>query len=259
MKLFLIAIAGAAFVAGCAPFEHGHYANDVAYRNTVGDPPGTPLVQRGPIESALHSVGLFNDSGSSIQTASSGRHLDHGHSHGAWHHSAVHSAAATFATPTLAQPVQQTFTQPLIQNATPVVQQSIVSVPLQQAFVAQPVQQAIVQPAWPSQAPLVQQQTLAVQPVQQTLAAPAPQHSPSFKEPPRVTDIQVVPAAESFFTRNPSPVIRNLPPQVNVLATTLGTAGHRVDADGYAICEIPGIQHASHHKPQVWQQYKPRF
>jgi len=49
MRVFVIAAVGAAALAGCAPFQHGHYTEDVAYLNSKGDPPGTPLVyQEGP-------------------------------------------------------------------------------------------------------------------------------------------------------------------------------------------------------------------
>lgn len=44
MRGFLIVAVGAVALAGCAPFEHGHYANDVTYVNSAGDPAGTPLV-----------------------------------------------------------------------------------------------------------------------------------------------------------------------------------------------------------------------
>ena len=40
----LAIVSAAALAAACAPFEHGHYASDVGYRNTAGDPAGTPLV-----------------------------------------------------------------------------------------------------------------------------------------------------------------------------------------------------------------------
>jgi hypothetical protein len=62
MKVFLFAAMGAALLAGCAPFEHGHYANDVAYKNTVGDPAGTPLVYRGDSVSRSTSFASRNTS-----------------------------------------------------------------------------------------------------------------------------------------------------------------------------------------------------
>jgi len=55
MRVFAIAALGSVLVAGCAPFEHGHYATDVSYRNTTGDPAGTPLVyQANPVNRAVY-------------------------------------------------------------------------------------------------------------------------------------------------------------------------------------------------------------
>ena len=47
MKLWMIAALGGALLAGCAPFEHGHYGSDVSYINSGGDPAGTPVVFHG--------------------------------------------------------------------------------------------------------------------------------------------------------------------------------------------------------------------
>ena len=47
MKTFYVSLIGAALLAGCAPFEHGHYIDDVSYENAAGDPPGTPILFNG--------------------------------------------------------------------------------------------------------------------------------------------------------------------------------------------------------------------
>lgn len=44
MKLLSTVAAGVLLLAGCAPFQHGHYESDAHYINDVGDPAGTPIV-----------------------------------------------------------------------------------------------------------------------------------------------------------------------------------------------------------------------
>lgn len=66
MRGFLGIAACAAALSACAPFEHGHYAEDVKYLNSAGDPAGTPLV---------FGIG---ESAPSTQYASGTKHWDHG-------------------------------------------------------------------------------------------------------------------------------------------------------------------------------------
>lgn len=47
MKTFYMSLMGVALLAGCAPFEHGHYIDDVSYENAAGDPAGTPILFNG--------------------------------------------------------------------------------------------------------------------------------------------------------------------------------------------------------------------
>ena len=66
MRGFLILAASAVALSACAPFEHGHYANDVKYQNSAGDPAGTPLV---------FGIG---DTAPATQYAGGTKHWDHG-------------------------------------------------------------------------------------------------------------------------------------------------------------------------------------
>ena len=350
MKLFLATAMGAALVAGCAPFEHGHYANDVSYQNNVGDPAGTPLVYRSGFSNglaAIASAGGFgsadysgNGSFGTQQSVSAAAHRDSPHLHQTAHAHGVgssggignsssaddlgrdpfhkyfnRSAGSHFNDPQSHQNVQvqslghidtassaddlgrdpfdkylnghhhdgshthhvaqtQNFTVPSVTQASfaPVqvfpqtVQQSFVSQPIQQPiFQSQPLQQGFVnQPI---------QQVTFQQPVQQSFVSPqvqqiaAPQVWPnapqqfiqqspapvqSFNAPaPIVSDIQVVPAGQSFFAPN---TVQHS----NILATSFGSP-HKFDADGYAICDIPGHKHAAHHTTHAKKKPLPRF
>lgn len=214
MRVFVVAAMGAALLAGCAPFEHGHYSNDVSYRNTVGDPPGTPLVYRN------------DDSSLNLAGHPSGLNKKHHNSHS---FATAHRYAAplptqtyvtranpapvtraSYAAPTsYAQPIQQAYAAPAT-YVQPAVQQSYVQAPVQQAYVAPTYTQPVAQS-------YVAQQTY-IQPALQSTYAAAPVHQHS-----------------------------------NVLATSYG--GPRVDAEGYAICDIPFPSHAAHQTPQ----YQARF
>ncbi len=373
MKLFLATAMGAALVAGCAPFEHGHYANDVSYQNNVGDPAGTPLVYRSGFSNGLAAVASLTGFGSSDtsgngtqQRVSAAAHRDSphlhqtGHAHGfgssgeivrsssaddlgrdPFHKYFNRSAGSNFNAPKTAQgqsfvhidnassaddlgrdpfdkyfnrsagsnfnatqtaQVQsfghidsassaddlgrdpfdkylkghhhdgsrthhvaqtQNFTVPNVAQASfaPVqvfpqtVQQSFVGQPIQQGFVNQPIQQVTLQQPVQQSFISPQVQQIAAQPVwpsapQQTLVSPVPVQS--FNAPtPIVSDIQVVPAAQSFFAPNPVP-------RANILASSLGSP-HRFDADGYAICDIPGHKHAAHHTTQFKKKPLPKF
>ncbi len=356
MKLFLATAMGAALVAGCAPFEHGHYANDVSYQNNVGDPAGTPLVYRSGFSNGLAAIASasgFGDSGNGSfgtqQTVSAAAHRDSPHLHhspqvhgfgslershrsssaddlgsdpfhkylnrsnashfetpqshqsahiqkfassepyvsassaddlgrdpfhkylnksGSGHHDGSHAHLTAhvqnFTVPSVTQAsfapvqvfpqtVQQSFVSQPIQQpvySSQPLQQGFVNQPIQQVTLQQPVQHSFVNPqiqqiaapqVWPSAPQLIQQSPAPVQ---------------SFNAPtPIVSDIQVVPAGQSFFAPNP---VRHS----NILATSLGSQ-HRFDADGFAICDIPGHKHAAHHpahhKTLVKKQPRPRF
>jgi len=210
MKLLAVAAMGAALVAGCAPFEHGHYAQDVSYRNTAGDPPGTPLIVSAESFREPQSTNFARTA-----RADEWRHAPHNALH---HAPAFSQQPVAYAQPqSFVAPVQQAFAAPVQQ---PVFTQ-----------VAQPTLAAAVQPTFTQvgaapafSAPVVQQSYVPqpvhhVQPaLQSTFAAAAPLHQPS------------------------------------VHATSFG--GVRLDAEGYAICDIPGAHHAAHHHVP---QYRARF
>jgi len=169
MKIFLFAAMGAALLAGCAPFEHGHYANDVAYKNTVGDPAGTPLVYRG--DSASRST-AFASRNTSADT--SWRRTAHSH------------------TPVAIQQVQTAYAAPSYASQ---------GYAAAQAYSAP---QQVVTQSYAAAAPVVQQPY--VQSAQTSTYAPASSYA----------------------------------------ATTFGS-GVRFDAEGYAICDIPGAHGVTGH------------
>lgn len=90
MRGFVIAMAGAAVLAGCSPFEHGHYADDVNYVNSGGDPAGTPVVYN-----SLGGGG-YSTAGSTQTAYKSWKH--HG-SHAGHGHHASHSAPVNYSVP----------------------------------------------------------------------------------------------------------------------------------------------------------------
>ena len=227
MRVFVGAAVGALLLAGCAPFEHGHYSNDVSYRNTVGDPPGTPLVYRHD-DSATKLAG--HPSG--LNKATKPWLSDH-HQSGSF--ASLNSYAApsqVFAAPTsFVQPVQQTFAAP-----------TSFAQPIQQVFAAptsfaQPIQQAFAAP------------TSFVQPVQQTYVPPTYTQAQPVAQSYVAQQQFIQPAQQVTFAAAPAPVQNHS----NVLATSYG--GPRIDAEGYAICDIPWPGHAAHQKPQ----FKARF
>ena len=142
MRVFVVAAMGAALLAGCAPFEHGHYSQDVSYRNTAGDPPGTPLVYRGDSTTEYGS------------TRTAGRNVNWNRSYpGISDRVVAEQPLATRAYPTVAQSTltptysapayaQQAYAQP-VSYAQPI-QQSYAQPVQQQSFVQQA---AYVQPA----------------------------------------------------------------------------------------------------------------
>lgn len=188
MKIFLFAAMGAALLTGCAPFEHGHYANDVAYKNTVGDPAGTPLVYRG--DSASRST-AFASRNTSADT--SWRRTAHSH------------------TPVAIQQVQTAYAAPSYAS------QGYAAAPAYQA----PVQaQSYAAPTYTAQAYSAPQQV-----VTQSYAAAAP-----VVQQPYVQSAQTSTYA----------------PASSYAATTFGS-GVRFDAEGYAICDIPGAHGVTGH------------
>jgi len=99
MQGFLILAAGAVALSACAPFEHGHYANDVKYVNSAGDPAGTPLV---------FGIG---DTAPATQYAGGTKHWKHGGHHGTQY---SHSAPTTYAPQNYSPPVS--YSQPVLMN-----------------------------------------------------------------------------------------------------------------------------------------------
>lgn len=224
MRVFAIAAMGAVLMAGCAPFQHGHYTEDVAYLNSKGDPPGTPLVY----QEDNSNRATFNPTAyAAIQSPQT-------HSH---HTTTVASnafGAGGFPTTSVSQPVQ--YSQPVSYSApapTYTVQQAAVPAPTYSTPVSY---QAPVQQVY--SAPVVQ--TYA-RPVQQTYAKPIQQiYTPPVQQ--RLTRASYV-----------APTVQSTSP---VLATSYG-GGHKFDADGYAICDIPFPDHAAHQIPKFTPSYQP--
>lgn len=141
MRVFVIAAMGAALMAGCAPFEHGHYSQDVSYRNTAGDPPGTPLVYWG------------DTSKRSTSFAAKKSWKQHGHNHataqryGSYGEPLAYSSPVSYPAPIASQPV--TVAAAPISYSTPTTYAEPVSysAPVQQVAYAPPVHQHYVEPA----------------------------------------------------------------------------------------------------------------
>ena len=213
MKIFVVAAMGAVLLSGCAPFEHGHYSNDVSYRNTVGDPPGTPLVYRQDDAStrlAGHPSALNKPSSP-------------------WSADRYHSGAIN----TAYVPTAPVAAQSYIQSALPApVAQASYALPT--TYVQPQVQQAYVAPT-----------TYVQQPVQQAYVAPTYTQPVAQSYVAQQTYIQ--PALQSTYAAAP------VQQHSNVLATSYG--GPRLDADGYAICDIPFSGHTAYQTPQ----YQARF
>jgi len=93
MKLLSTVAAGALLLAGCAPFEHGHYADDVNYINDVGDRPGTPVLVDAGYDDSYHY-------GHDAQPT-------YVHSQPASYSEPVYSAPAPIQTASYVEPVQQ--------------------------------------------------------------------------------------------------------------------------------------------------------
>lgn len=141
MRVFVVAAMGAALMAGCAPFEHGHYSQDVSYRNTAGDPPGTPLVYRGDSTTEYGS------------TRTARRDTNWNRSYpGISDRVVAEQPLATRAYPTVAQSsLTPTYSTPSYTQQAYVAPQTY-SAPVQQTYsapvaYAQPVQQSYVQQA----------------------------------------------------------------------------------------------------------------
>ncbi len=254
MKRIVTIAAGLFLVAGCAPFEHGHYASDVAHQNTVGDPAGTPLVYEGSL-SSFSVAGLFDGIWGSS---------DHTHQTANLHTQStalpVPASQSFFPVPQTV-PLQNTLVSPVSQTAYTV--QQPVTRYVSQDFGAQPVQQFTSQPVYQT-SPFPAQQVIQAPsvpqsfPAQQSFGAPAPivtdvQVVPAAQSffTPASTDIQVLPATQNFYT--PAPAV-----QSHILATSHGQP-HQVDANGYLICNHSLQQHAAHQASQFHGQSVPRF
>lgn len=231
MRIFTIAAMGAAVLAGCAPFQHGHYSDDVTFLNSVGDPRGTPLVYQ---DSPLQSTQFAPTSVASVSSAP----VWPQHAQTVANHS---FGAGGFPVQVASQPLQ--FSQPAQFSAPVPVQQ------ITQASVVAPVLSTPI-----SYAPAVQQTYV---PPLQTRFAPTVRSVPA-------------PVAQAFVRPSVTPVARLQPirqtvqrasfvgprqPNNQLLATSHG--GHQVDADGYAICNIPLPDHVANQTPQFRPAYKP--
>jgi len=232
MRVFVIAAMGAAVLAGCAPFQHGHYSEDVSYLNSKGDPAGTPLVyHEGPLQSSQFAP-------TQIASAQSGS---------LWQqtsHSVASNAFGAGGFPTVHSSQPAPFSQPISYSA------PVQSFGIQQAAIAAPVvsspisyapaaQQTYVPPVQTSFAPAVKSYTPA--PVQQTFVRPTVKQT--FAPPPiRQTLTRASYVAPRRHTNS-------------VLATSLG--GHQVDADGYAICNIQLPNHTAHQASKFKPSYQP--
>ena len=231
MRVFTIAAMGAAVLAGCAPFQHGHYSDDVSFLNSVGDPRGTPLVyQDSPVQSTQFAPTHFASAPSAP----------------AWplHTSTVTSnsfGAGGFPVQAAPQPVA--YNQPA-QFSAPIPVQRITQASVVAPVVSTPISYA---PA-----------------VQQTYVPPVQTHFvPTVKSVPAPIVQTVVRPSVTQIIR-PQPVQQTVQrasyvgprqPTGKVLATTHG--GHQVDADGYAICNIPLPSHVANQTPKFRPTYRP--
>lgn len=142
MRVFVVAAMGAALLAGCAPFEHGHYSQDVSYRNTAGDPPGTPLVYRGDSTTEYGSTRTARRNNTNWNRSYPGI-TDRVVAEQPLATRAYPTVAQSTLTPTYSTPsfTQQAYTQPIQQTySAPVAYAQ----PVQQSYVQQA---AYVQPA----------------------------------------------------------------------------------------------------------------
>jgi len=232
MRVFVIAAVGAAALAGCAPFQHGHYTEDVAYLNSKGDPPGTPLVyQEGPLQSSQFAPSRIA-AAPSVSPWQQTSHSFGSNAFGAGGFPTAHSGqAGQFSQPVSYPAPVQSFS----------VQQAAIPAPAVSSPIsyAPAVQQTYVAPVQTNFAPAVQ--SYSPPPVQQTIVRPA------------VTQVLAPRPVRQALTR--ASYVAPRQHTNTVLATSLG--GHQVDADGYAICNIPLPSHAAHQKPQFRQLYQP--
>lgn len=220
MRVFVIAAMGAVALAGCAPFQHGHYSEDVSYLNSHGDPAGTPLVYQSGLSQSTQVA----------QTSYSVPTTDTVWSQPATTYSNSAFGAGGFPTTTVAQqPIQHS--QP-VSYAPPTarsynLEQASVVVPTVSSPItyAPAVQQAYVPPVSVNVVPTVQ---AVAPPPRQTIVRAAPQPIPQ-----RISRASYV-----------APRVAK-----TVLATSY--SGPKLDADGYAICDIPWPGHAAHETPAL--------
>jgi len=238
MRVFVIAAMGSVALANCAPFQHGHYSEDVAYLNSKGDPPGTPLVYQPGLSQATQVADITYTAPSSVPLSPQTTTTVTSNAFG----------AGGFPTLDVGQQSVQ-FNQPVgISVPAP-------SIGIQQASVVAPTFSAPVVSAPVSYAPAIQQTYVApVQPralpIVRTVSAPV-----------RQTIVQsVIPQAPApQFVRQrverASFVAPTKPRTSNLLATSY--SGHQVDADGYAICNIPVSDHAARQISGFKPAYQP--
>lgn len=99
MKILRFMLIPAALLGGCAPYEHGHYIEDVSYGNAAGDPPGTPILfSRG----SGGGSGIL-DAGFSDHVAYDDHHGGHGGHPGPEYIEAAHTIE-TIAAPSIIEP-----------------------------------------------------------------------------------------------------------------------------------------------------------
>jgi len=240
MKVFVIAAMGAVALAGCAPFEHGHYSNDVSFLNSNGDPRGTPLVyQDGPVQNAQFAPTSFPAAPSFAQNAfgAGGFPIAQGQQ------VAQFSQPVSYPTPVQSFNVAQA---PIRVAPAPIQRASVVVPTVSQPISYTPaVQQTYVPPVQTTLAPVVQNIAPVVHrvapPVRHTIVrqvvaqAPAPQ------------------PVRQLLTR--ASYVEPTKPSSTVVATSFG--GHQVDADGYAICNVQLPNHAGIQTPKYKRNFQP--
>ncbi len=218
MKLFTTVAVGALLLAGCAPFEHGHFAADVAYENNVGDRPGTPVL-----------IGGYEDPYYGQAIAAQG-----GYSH-------PHSKPAAYSTPinypqpaTYSEPVLQPFPQQQVVHSAPQIVHSAPQVVHSAPQVIHAAPQQVIHSAPPlvqaTYAEPVHHQPVHHQPIVQTYAEPV-HHQPvvqTYAEP-----VHHQPVVQASYVE---PVVHHSAPQYIEPPAPLATAypiekpHHYVDA-----------------------------
>ena len=233
MKLLTTVAVSALMLAGCAPFEHGHYASDVVYDG----------VGHGAVAPVVHAPRIYDD------------HRYSGIQGGAY--SLPQSVPATYSSPvSYAEPIIQAPVAPVIQASYAAPAPVIHSQPIVQASYAAPVihhdePQHVVH-ALPAihQEPIAHSAHSYVEPPRYIEPASSytvdayaqPIHEPRYVEPQRFVNVDPHPApivtsipiskplhyAEAAPIVEPAPIYESAPPVV--AATSLSVAEERVQA-----------------------------